>query len=112
MEAAVAEALPRATLKANDNHVGYDARTLFALPEEVALRLVGRAVNRVGHEGPAELGKLEALFAALAGAWRSNAPLRRTLAGALLELSGGRLTVDPAPARRRAKTARKPPLHP
>jgi tRNA(Ile)-lysidine synthase len=100
VEAAVLEALPRATLRADEGGVQYDARTLFALPEEIGLRLIARAVNRAGHEGPAELGKLEALYAALAEAWRSNAPLRRTLAGALAALGEGRLTLEPAPFRR------------
>ena len=31
------------------------------LPAEIALRLLGRAVARVGDEGPVELAKLEAL---------------------------------------------------
>ena len=36
-----------------------------ALPEEIRLRLLMRAINRFGHEGPAELGKVEALLAQL-----------------------------------------------
>ena len=40
-------------------------RPLPALPEEIRLRLLLRAIDRVGHEGPAELGKVEALLAAL-----------------------------------------------
>ena len=36
-----------------------------ALPEEIRLRLLKRAIDRFGHEGPAELGKVEALLAAL-----------------------------------------------
>ena len=35
------------------------------LPEEIRLRLLKRAIDRAGHEGPAELGKVEALLAAL-----------------------------------------------
>ena len=35
------------------------------MPEEIRLRLLQRAIDRVGHEGPAELGKVEALLAAL-----------------------------------------------
>ncbi len=107
LEAAVAEALPRASLVSGGNGVHYDARTLFALPDEIGLRLVGRAVNRMGHEGPAELAKLEALHGALIEAWRTNALFRRTLAGALLDLSDGRLAVDPAPARRKPKKRSK-----
>ena len=67
------------------------------LPAEVALRLLGRAVTHAGNEGPVELGKLELLYDALRSA---RAPLRRTLAGALITLAPERLTVERAPARR------------
>ena len=48
------------------------------LPEEIRLRLLKRAIDRAGHEGPAELGKVEALLAALdrAGANRGRAPAK------------------------------------
>jgi len=67
------------------------------LPAEVALRLLGRAVAHAGDEGPVELAKLERLYEALR---QSRAPLRRTLAGALIALGSDRLTVECAPARR------------
>jgi tRNA(Ile)-lysidine synthase len=67
------------------------------LPAEVALRLLGRAIAHAGNEGPVELGKLELLYDALRSA---RAPLRRTLAGALITLSPERLTIERAPARR------------
>jgi tRNA(Ile)-lysidine synthase len=77
------------------------------LPEELALRLLGRAIAFKGNEGPVELAKLEALFAALSdplsGAMLKQdrfARFRRTLAGALVTLAGNRLTVERAPARR------------
>jgi tRNA(Ile)-lysidine synthase len=87
----------------------YEARTFAALPEEVRLRLLLRAIDNVGHEGPAELGKVETLLAALdraiAGGQRtagSGPPLlKQTLAGALISLSRGRIHITPAPARRR-----------
>src|SRR5712664_2328709 len=68
-------------------------------------REVKRAVDRFGHEGPAELGKVEALLAALdqAGAkqGKKRRPrLKQTLAGALVSLSDGRIRVEPAPPRR------------
>ena len=79
-----------------------DAEKFSRLPEEVALRLLGRAINCTGDEGPVQLGKLEALHAALADA--KDAPqserLRRTLAGALVTQSGGRLVIECAPPRR------------
>ena len=35
------------------------------MPEEIRVRLLLRAIDRFGHEGPAELGKVEALLSAL-----------------------------------------------
>ena len=87
----------------------FEAKAFAAVPEEVRLRLLLRAINRLGHEGPAELGKVETLLAALdqaiAEGPRSSAngrpALKQTLAGALISLAGGRIHVAPAPARRR-----------
>ena len=75
------------------------ARAFFELPEEIALRLLGRAVDRAGNEGPVELGKLEALLDAL-GRESMSGRFRRTLAGAVVTLSGDTLTVERAPPRR------------
>jgi tRNA(Ile)-lysidine synthase len=80
---------------------GIDAKAFAAIPEEIRLRLLQRAIDRVGHEGPAELGKVEALLAALDRTVREGQPkLRQTLAGALISLIGGRIRVEPAPPRR------------
>jgi tRNA(Ile)-lysidine synthase len=76
------------------------ARGFAALPAEVALRLLGRAIDWIGDEGPVELGKLEALFAALALASAGQERLRRTLAGAVVTLGDGRIAVERAPSRR------------
>jgi tRNA(Ile)-lysidine synthase len=74
------------------------ATSRFAgLPAEVALRLLGEAIAHTGDEGPVELGKLEALYDALR---QARSRLRRTLAGALITLSGEGLTVERAPPRR------------
>jgi tRNA(Ile)-lysidine synthase len=82
--------------------VTMEAAGLARLPSEVALRLIGRAVARAGDEGPVELAKLESLKSALdAVLGAKNAQLRRSLAGAIVTLSGGRVTVERAPARRR-----------
>jgi tRNA(Ile)-lysidine synthase len=78
------------------------------LPAEIALRLLGRAVNKVGNEGPVELGKLEALYAALAAAMVPKIPaarFRRTLAGALVTFAG-EIAVVRAPARRLGRAKR------
>jgi tRNA(Ile)-lysidine synthase len=88
---------------------GFDAEAFAAMPEEIRLRLLLRAINRFGHEGPAELGKVEALLSALdrtvAEKTKRQRPSRRrlkqTLAGALVSLIDDRIRVEPAPPRRR-----------
>jgi tRNA(Ile)-lysidine synthase len=89
----------------------FDAAAFAALPEEIRLRLLMRAVNRFGHEGPAELGKVESLLAQLDRNFTESfggtgpefvaARLRQTLAGALVSLKTGQIRISPAPARRR-----------
>ena len=71
-----------------------------ALPEEVALRVLGRAVTIVGTEGPVELAKLESLQAGLMAKSPVGRRFRRTLAGAMVTLTPERLTIQTAPARR------------
>jgi tRNA(Ile)-lysidine synthase len=97
---------------------GFDAKAFAALPEEIRLRLLLRAINRSGHEGPAELGKVETLLSALdravaektaasrpnpRQAARPKPRLKQTLAGALVSLIGDRISVTPAPPRRRGR---------
>jgi tRNA(Ile)-lysidine synthase len=82
---------------------GFDAAAFASLPEEIRLRLLKRAIDRAGHEGQAELGKLEALLAALDRAIADGGKqpkLKRTLAGAVISLTGERIYIDPAPPRR------------
>jgi len=80
---------------------GFDAVAFAGLAEEIRLRLLKRAIDRVGHEGQAELGKLEALLAGLDEAIAAGRPrLKTTLAGAMVSLIGGRIHVEPAPPRR------------
>ena len=85
----------------------FDAANFYRLPAEVALRLLARAIARVGDEGPVELGKVEAMFDSLvaSAALQQNARLRRTLAGALVTLAAGRLTIVRAPARKTVSKA-------
>jgi tRNA(Ile)-lysidine synthase len=88
-----------------------DARAFAALPEEIRLRLLMRAINRFGHEGPAELGKVEALLAQLdrsfaekhgkTGPGLAQISLKQTLAGALVSINQERIRIEPAPLRRR-----------
>jgi tRNA(Ile)-lysidine synthase len=100
------ERVPPLPSGAGRQNVTFDATAFAALPEEIRLRLLLRAIDRLGHEGPAELGKVEALLAALDSALQKPAArhpmrLKRTLAGALISLIGDRIIVAPAPPRRR-----------
>jgi tRNA(Ile)-lysidine synthase len=73
--------------------------------DEIRVRLLLRAINRVGHEGPAELGKVEALVQAIdeAAARAKNAGgrfrFKQTLAGAVISIDKGRIHIVPAPPR-------------
>ena len=78
----------------------FNAADLARLPGEIRLRLIGRAVDRLGTEGPVELGKLEALVEALGAALAGGNRWRRSLAGALVTLQRDNVTVETAPARR------------
>jgi tRNA(Ile)-lysidine synthase len=91
-----------------------NAERFARLPEEVALRLLGRAIAQTGDEGVPQLGKLEALLGTLGrerdkrlgkGLRAKNAGetarLRRTLGGALVTLTAASLVVERAPERRR-----------
>jgi len=87
-------------------NVSFDAMAFAGLPEEIRLRLLQRAIDHLGHEGPAELGKLETLLSALDGTLRKPAGprparLKQTLAGALVSLVGGRIVIERAPPRRK-----------
>jgi tRNA(Ile)-lysidine synthase len=91
-----------------------DAIAFFGLAAEIRVRLLLRMIDSVGHEGPAELGKVESLASALEQANeqatssdRSGILLKKTLAGAVISLNRTRLTVAPAPLRR--STARPTP---
>ncbi|HXX25575.1 MAG TPA: tRNA lysidine(34) synthetase TilS [Pseudolabrys sp.] len=110
IEVAVEAAVAAVASQVGEGTIVLDAPAFARLPAEIALRLMGRAVDELGDEGPVELAKLESLNAALKSA--QNAPsgrFRRSLAGALVTLSGPAITVERAPARRgRALTKRGP----
>jgi tRNA(Ile)-lysidine synthase len=89
--------------RADASRFGFDAVAFAGLPEEIRLRLLKRAIDRAGHEGPAELGKVEALLSMLDEAivhGGTQGKLKQTLAGAAISLIRGRIHVDPAPPRR------------
>jgi tRNA(Ile)-lysidine synthase len=108
IEAAVvaAQATPALTQWSKSGPIIFAATEFTALPAEVALRLLGRAIAGRGDEGPVELGKLESLFDALT-AFRAEAAgaarFRRTLAGALVTVEVGQVVVERAPARRQRR---------
>src|ERR1700742_3785531 len=54
-------------------NASFDASAFAGLPEEIRLRLLLRAISRLGHEGPAELGKVEALLALIDRASQASA---------------------------------------
>jgi len=74
------------------------------LPDEIAQRLLSRAIAQAGNEGPVQLAKLEALYDVLRETYATKTPrLRRTLAGALVTLTRDRLVVERAPPRAEAR---------
>jgi tRNA(Ile)-lysidine synthase len=102
LEAAASDAKARLSLHewAEGAPIEIDAAGFRGLPAEVALRLLGHAIAATGDEGSVELGKLEALYDALPRPDGSSSRFRRTLAGALITLSGKNLIVERAPPRR------------
>ncbi len=87
-------------LRSDPSRPGLDACAFAGLPEEIRLRLLKRSLDRVGHEGPAELGKVEALLVMLDQAIAGQSGLKTTLAGAVVSLARGRIRIMPAPLRR------------
>jgi tRNA(Ile)-lysidine synthase len=110
-EAALGQAAERALAAALLPEAGrgtfrLDGGVLAGLPEAVALRCVDRALSRAG-AAPRRLERLEALvLESLLPALRRRAPVRRTLAGILVASDArGRVTLAPAPPRRRPQDA-------
>ena len=102
LEAATDQAAVDLALRATvSGGLSFDAAGFAQLPAEIGLRLLGRAVAKLGDEGPVELAKLENLKTALETAQNARAPrFRRSLAGALVTLSGDQIVVERAPPRR------------
>lgn len=87
----------------------FDAAAFAGVPEEIRVRLLARSIDRLGHEGPAELGKIETLMESLksvtsgrsGGSGGDRVFRKRTLAGAMISLHRGCIVVQPAPKRLR-----------
>jgi tRNA(Ile)-lysidine synthase len=107
LAAMAAEAHDMLSVKSSAGTVAYDRVRFGFMPAEIRLRLLGRAITAVGDEGPVELAKLEALKEALDSAQKAGRPFRRSLAGAVVMLSGdlidGKIVIERAPARRRTQ---------
>jgi tRNA(Ile)-lysidine synthase len=108
-DAAIEAAADKAAPKTEADATTLPAGVFAGQPAEVALRVLGRAVSRHATEGPVELGKLEALLAALLPIARESAkaPFRRTLAGALVTVAEGELRIETAPPRRSPQSLTK-----
>jgi tRNA(Ile)-lysidine synthase len=110
VEAMLDDVCARLGVHPSPDRVVLAPQVLRAMPAEVALRLLGRAVGAVGDEGPVELAKLEALSDALAAAMAGPAgaaKFRRTLAGAMVSLQRDTIVVEQAPPRRNRAGGRK-----
>jgi tRNA(Ile)-lysidine synthase len=105
LEAIVARA-EHALVQHDGKRQTLDAKAFLSFPGEIRLRLLHRAIDRAGHEGPAELGKVESLLDELVAALsaRPARAFRRTLAGAVVGLSRGMVAIEPAPPRRTQRT--------
>jgi tRNA(Ile)-lysidine synthase len=82
-----------------------DATRFLRWPTEIGVRLLRRAIAQYGYEGALRLGQVEALHAAMGSA---RGCLRRTLAGALITLHGGKLVIGRAPPRRQRRIVARP----
>ena len=92
----------------DDGSRSMDVEAFFDLHPEIGLRLLRRLIDWHGNEGPAELGQVEKLHEEIAeaGAGRRRR-FRRTLAGAMVTLSGSKITVERAPPRRSSAKSRQ-----
>lgn len=107
LEAMTDAAAERLGYGADFSRIALAASDWGELPGEIALRLLGRAIGRVGDEGPVELGKLETLHDALTAAFAGGAvQFRRTLAGAMVSLQKGAIVIERAPPRQRRSAGR------
>jgi tRNA(Ile)-lysidine synthase len=87
-----------ASMDGGGSAAGFDLAAFAALSAEIRVRLLTRAINRIGHEGPAELGKVEALLEAIdqdgpgPKSGRKSGRVKQTLAGAVIGIAKGRIS--------------------
>lgn len=99
--AAQAEMAWQAAAREERDGVRIAGNDLLAMPEEIALRVIGRAVSAAGGEAD-RLARLEAAAGALIAALRAGKRAVRTLGGVRLEAAGGQLAAKLAAPRRAA----------
>jgi tRNA(Ile)-lysidine synthase len=114
LEAAAQEAYARllAVTPGESGEIALDRRGLFELPEEIALRVLRRAIAATATRHEVELAKLEALWVALCFAEtgpQAKPRTRRTLGGAIITVAGDMVRLKPAPPRRRVLADRRLP---
>jgi tRNA(Ile)-lysidine synthetase-like protein len=104
LEAVLENTAARLGLHRGIASIAFDAQDLCEMPAEIVLRILGRAIDILGDEGPVELAKLETLSADLDQAMRGTGMrFRRTLAGAMVSLQRRRIIIVRAPPRRRPR---------
>jgi hypothetical protein len=79
-----------------------DRADLAGLPDEIVLRLFGRAIAEIGGSKALRLGRLEDLVA-LTMACGSGRCVRRTLGNTLVSADSERVVFEPAPPRRSSR---------
>lgn len=77
-----------------------DGAALLALPEEIALRILIRAVGGHADQEPDRLSRSETLLSVVLEALRGGRTLGRTLAGAKISVRIGEVEITAAPPRR------------
>jgi tRNA(Ile)-lysidine synthase len=101
----VAAAAGRCRVCDEPDRRSFDAAALLGEADEIALRVLGQALETVGGR-PVRLHRLERLLAALREGNRHGRRLGRTLQGCKVELAAGALTIHPeAPRRGRGAAA-------
>lgn len=96
----IADIVARSIVRAAGSGViEFDARAFATLPDEVALRLLARAIGSLATEGQPQLARLEALLAAIRTT-TAGSRFRQTLAGAMISTSDDLIVIGRAPPRR------------
>ncbi|TDR89724.1 tRNA(Ile)-lysidine synthase [Enterovirga rhinocerotis] len=104
LEAAASVAEARLVASRPEGGLSIAFGDLLAEPEEIALRVLLRALQRGRPDVPIRLDRAETALAALAAAHREGRRARRSLAGSVLTLTReGMLVLDAEPSRNRGR---------